>query len=521
MGSRYRIRIVGFGVSENPLRKLAAEHAQATYLLYYLTDLGAHSVLWEQTYFDRDYLDEFASYYSVSTKGYSNRCERLHFFGDSGITRDKLRKAAGGNRRALAALQRSYLGFIVVRPIPTAPLGRTVLRWYPEQFPATPRITDPSREYVVHIAGLALSVRGLAWQQQDSAVAACATVALWSALHSSAFDAHHAIPTTAQITRRAHRTASLGNRVFPSSGLTIYQICEAIKESGMAPEIVPGDLLTIDGTGYRFSKEHFLASCASLIRSGFPCILVGRRGDGAHAVCAVGFRECAPTRPQAGQIEMQDEGIEYLYIHDDNVGPACRMRVEELPIGMSSGTCIALRIDPPVGVKSSRAGLPPDPSSNIEDFYPSQIVAAVHENIRTSVDAMNQYGLRAADELCTTYNAFAGRDGHEQIGLTLGVRHSILHEYLGHELPRRLGAGTILAKTRLGLSEQSVPMSLFVSVVRIGWGATPLADILIDTTDCGISPHAFCAVSFHAGFTQLLQARAGVSAIPDQIVEAH
>ncbi len=139
-------------------------------------------------------------------------------------------------------MQDGYLGFVVLRPIPTARLGRTVLAWYPDPHErTTPRVTKPSRAYDCHIAGMTLRVNGIAWQQQDTDVSACATVALWSMLHSSAFDAHHAIPTTADITRYAHRTASLGSRVFPSDGLTVEQAGEAIKESGLEPEIVAGD----------------------------------------------------------------------------------------------------------------------------------------------------------------------------------------------------------------------------------------------------------------------------------------
>ena len=65
-------------------------------------------------------------------------------------------------------------------------MGRTVLKWFPDKSAeTTPRVLSSSRKYFVHIAGVELHVEGLAWQQQDTGVAACATISLWSMLHSS------------------------------------------------------------------------------------------------------------------------------------------------------------------------------------------------------------------------------------------------------------------------------------------------------------------------------------------------
>jgi hypothetical protein len=192
-------------------------------------------------------------------------------------------------------LQSSYLGFAVIRPFEPPLLGRTVLSWYPpDRFVAGLRVTTPSRDYKVHLAGVQLTVHGLAWQPQDRAVGACATVALWSMLHSSAFDDHHAIPTTAEITEAAHRNASLGSRVYPSAGLTTYQLFEAIKAQRLAPNVMEGDIALLgDERNRGFKPERFLATCAAFIRSGYPVLVMGMQidhadhdeGGGLHAVC--------------------------------------------------------------------------------------------------------------------------------------------------------------------------------------------------------------------------------------------
>ena len=249
---------------------------QTLYLEKYISELDAMIVLREPNYFDRDYLAEFASFYSVSSKGYPNICERLHFFSEK-ISRRTLIAASGGSPRALKRLQGAYLGFIVKRPIPAAPLGRTVLKWYPDNFAkTTPRVPASSRKNFVHIAGVELYVEGLAWQQQDSGVGACATVSLWSMLQSSAFDDHHAIPTTADITQAAHKRHSFGTRMFPSKGLNIIQVCEVINERDLVPLITEGDVKDTHGRTIGFSKDRFASTCAAFIRSGYPVLIVGR-----------------------------------------------------------------------------------------------------------------------------------------------------------------------------------------------------------------------------------------------------
>jgi hypothetical protein len=171
--------------------------------------------------------------------------------------------AIAGDEAALAALQKAYLGFVVIRPIHATPLGRTVLRWYPETRPEIPRVTRPAREYHVHLAGLLLRVTGLAWQQQDSGVGACATVALWTMFHSSALDEHHAVPTTVEITRSAKAQWPLSRRIFPAAdGLVVDQLCQAIRAQGLLPAVLDGDremLLSGKQCYPAFSRERFAA----------------------------------------------------------------------------------------------------------------------------------------------------------------------------------------------------------------------------------------------------------------------
>jgi hypothetical protein len=498
-----KLNIYSFGAAD-PLHNLP-ETPQVIYLSEYLADLNAKTVLEEPNYFDRDFLSEFSAFYGISTKGYPNTCRRLHFFSQK-ITRESLRKAVEGSARALTRLESNYLGFIVIRPIEAAPLGRTVVRWYPENRPHTPRVTEPAREYHVHLAGLTLSVTGLAWQQQDTGVGACATIGLWSMLHSSAFDDHHAIPTTTEITVAAHASASLGSRVFPSTGLTIYQVCEAIKMNRLAPMIFEGDKKNVEGRIVGFSKDRFSSSVASLIRSGYPVLMNGILGPlGHHANCVVGFRSCSPSPVKSSvKVKLADSDIEYVYVHDDNIGPNIRFR-----ISVNADDTVVLSRDVPKPLQPDHVRKPETP---YHEFIPLQLLVAVHDDLRTSPDQLHRCGLERAIPIHHVLGALLKATGGKALPLSLSTRFIKLKDYVDGELKRTLNANPrVLGKVRLSLWEKVPPMSLHVSVLRIGLSdSTPLIDILFDTTDSDINHPVFCHVMYNHAMGSVVKSLASI-----------
>ena len=486
---------------------------QTLYLENYISELKAKVVLREPRYFDRDYLAEFAAFYSVSSKGYPNNCERLHFFSEK-VSRRTLIAASGGSAKAQKQLQKAYLGFIVKRPIPAAPLGRTVLKWFPDRFAdTTPRVPASSRKYFVHLVGVELYVEGLAWQQQDTGVGACATIGLWSMLHSSAFDDHHAIPTTADITREAHKKHSFGTRIFPSKGLNIFQVYEAIKERDLVPLITEGDEKDGNGRTIGFSKERFASTCASFIRSGYPVLIVGRlktsEGGGEHAICNVGFRSCIPSTGDPSIPDLADSNIEILYIHDDNLGPNVRFKIDvETKIiwdeskngGMDAKPVVSLHHEPP----PSRDGTCRPSFSSYGRFTPTQLIVAAHSDIRTDPDTLHKAALRHASNIAEVFNHYlAEACGVPKLAFAVSSRFIRLGDYLGQELQNRLGGSSresrkVLSTVRFSLTENVNPMSLHIAVVRIGLNdATVLTDILYDTTDSDRNHPVFAHVAYH------------------------
>ena len=497
MHSPKSLEILSFERGKERLTKTKTKNSKQTqYLLNYLQGLNVKKILIEPNYFDRDYLSEFSSFYSTSVYGYENICQRFHFFSDDSIDRVLFEKAVGEDKKSIQVLKGSYLGFCVLRPIQTQ-FGRTVLKWYENKEKDSNRLTV-KREYVCHVAGVELKIEGLAWQQQDAGVGACATIALWSALQSSAFDDFHAIPTTAEITKLAHKTASLGSKTFPSSGLTDFQLYEAIKELGLSPMVQNGDYI-LNNQKY-FTKDRFMSSIASYIRSGYPVIILGHlksrnQNRGLHAVCTVGFRNKFSSS-QIPTITLEDSLSDILYIHDDNIGPNTRFKIEIKKEKSFSYPVLHLKAP-----KYS-------PFQETDDYQiiPKTLVVATHNEIRTSPDQLYFKGLNVVLAL---YNIlqYIFKNKDVPIQLSLSTRFIKLTDYVHNELSYLLGSNSDnLSQVRLGLWEKVRPMSLHLGLVRISLAKSsiPLVDVLYDTTDSNMQ--AFDYITFTKEIDDIIKA---------------
>jgi len=180
-----------------PFVQAAKALRQLRYVQEYAAELGCKTLVVEQFYIDRDYIEDHSVFYSKSLYPYPNYCRRIHFFMEEvarlqeqlqRIVEVGIREGEEVYRQACREFaDRTYLGFTVIKPLHGSPVGRTVLRCYPEK-PENPadssrRDFSGTRVYTAHLLGVELSVRGLAFQQQEIGVIACATTAVWSALH--------------------------------------------------------------------------------------------------------------------------------------------------------------------------------------------------------------------------------------------------------------------------------------------------------------------------------------------------
>jgi len=207
------------------------------------------------------------------------------------------------NSEAHHDLQRSYLGFVVIKPVKgedgTPIIGRTVLK--------TPRPDEEGRcrfatsAHLVSLAGLPLQVEGMPFQVQDRSVGACAQIALWSAIQPAAhiFGIHTYSP--AEITRISSQFPS-ETRVFPAGGLNISQMITFLRSIGLEVEVIRGLNTDIASTAIKAYIESDISPIATLQLT---------RPDETefHAVAIAGYACDSSGR------------LERIYIHDDQMSP--------------------------------------------------------------------------------------------------------------------------------------------------------------------------------------------------------
>lgn len=301
------------------------------YLKKYLDEIDAKTIVIEEKYISKDFLHDYASYYSLCFHSYPKFCRRVHFFALE-FDESLFDKMLTGNSIPID-IPGGYLGFIVVKPIPYTIIGFTLLKVYSNS--PTTRHFWGVKKYDVHLFGKELIVESLAFQEQDSILAACATTAIWSMLNKAADFQVCLLKSPSEITRDSGTLSTDGSRLFPNKGLDIRQICQAIYQSGLATEVRQADkLLPADKLSTPFKKvvsRAFLKKILNAYSSiGIPLILViavPRPNDyGFHAITVSGFKQASPKAiPPSPGISYHSDNIEKFYAHDDQWGPFVRI----------------------------------------------------------------------------------------------------------------------------------------------------------------------------------------------------
>ncbi len=294
---------------------------RAIYISDYLADLKAKTIVIENDYIDGDYLEDFASYYVRCFQTYERRCKRLHFYKINFDDNSFKKLITTKNSNDVKNFNENYLGFVVVRPLPSAIVGRTVLKTYPPD--SNRRHYTAVKDYKANLFGLELDVRSLAFQEQDTVLSACATVALWSAFQKTSELFASPKPRPAEITRLANGVES-PSRAIPSRGLVILQMAHAIRAIGLEPEFISADRST-----------PLISIAYSYLKMQLPVILIiSIEGQGKHAITLTGFSLCDSKINQqevaSGEknIPMVGLRINELYAHDDQIGPFSRLIVK-------------------------------------------------------------------------------------------------------------------------------------------------------------------------------------------------
>ncbi|MEI7576415.1 MAG: hypothetical protein WCK51_05940 [Armatimonadota bacterium] len=352
----------------------------------YLTNrsLNAKWIIIEYEYIDGDYLDDYISFYARCHQDYRRKCKRVHFFSGS----DGVRLSEASLNKLLLCpddsdeverFRKAYLGFLVVRPLTQAVVGRTLLKPYgpstegKRDYPAT-------QKYPVNLLGIELSIESLPFQEQDSVVSACATVALWSCLVHAArlFGIRAAKP--AQITM----TSSLPRRgrTIPSTGLLAEEVCSAIREAGLEPELFEVHAIEEKGRSFWLALIYAYLNAKLPVFLGVECFSNGETED-KHAITVAGYRIDLTNQPAKvkrstrtkkqlvdqtePELNLVGSNLTELYAHDDGVGPFSRLYLNP-------------RDPEQAALLQHRA---PTKKSGFDDHYiPDMIIVPVYHKIR-------------------------------------------------------------------------------------------------------------------------------------------
>lgn len=308
-----------------------------TYLSnYFGTDgLNARTILIEEDYISKDFLHDYASYYALCFEKYPKVCRRVHFF-DTPITAADFEAVILKPEAEQAAFWEHYVGFIVVKPIPGKVIGYTVLKTYSSTQPTIDRSFWGLREYTIHLYGSEIKFKSLAFQEQDSVLAACATTAIWSMLNKAAVDFHTILKSPSQITKDADNVSYDGSRLFPNRGLNVLQICQAIFNSGLVSEVKQANLtIKHNGSPCKVVSNTYLKKIiAAYAPIGIPIILVVKvptdGQHGLHAITISGFKSnpIQSVIPQKETVFLS-ENIDRVYAHDDQWGPFARVNLNK------------------------------------------------------------------------------------------------------------------------------------------------------------------------------------------------
>lgn len=327
--------------SADNLRKILAEKSHKNngsvvhkdhveYLDEYLRQIGAETIVLEERYIDRDFLEDTAAYYVRCFTSYERVCARIHFFSYK-FTGRHFRSILSGRTRP-AKLQEKYLGFSVIKPLPYTIIGRTCLVTYSDT-PVRKRFFPTVQKECVNLFGIDLKVDALPFQEQDQDVAACASSALWSAFHGTGRRFQHAIPSPVEITKAATAHSRIDDRALPAgNGLTTLQMADAIRSVGLEPYAIASK-----------KSDNLCIAAAAYLRAGIPCILLtalehelpGKSPKllGHHAVTITGFSfgSGSPIPTGKSGCLIKATTVDRLYCHDDQVGPYAKLRF--LPTG--------------------------------------------------------------------------------------------------------------------------------------------------------------------------------------------
>ena len=253
---------------------------------------GAVTGLLEYRYTDQDYRDEHQRFYSTTHRRYPSSAHRLHLFRDlPQIVRRRLPLELEGL---------DYLGYVVLRPVRAAPVGRTMLAPQPTSARAVMSLADDR----VNLFGTDFIVAASPFIAQDAQLTRCAHASMWTTayFHHIAYGGRRVLPGL--LAESAGPWSTDGGRLIPSLGLTPAQLSAIASSIDLPPLVYP---LAQPPGGQTVERI-----VCRYLNSRFPVTIITEQ----HAFTLVGYE---PTVSPTGERSVT------FFRHDDEVGPYQRV----------------------------------------------------------------------------------------------------------------------------------------------------------------------------------------------------
>lgn len=288
-------------------------------LLDLLHEHGARFAILELGYVDQDYRDEFATFYAGCFADISSLCDRVLFFSDPYSDNVDLSVIEG---------LEGFLGYVVLRPLTHARIGRTVLAPAPGERQS---LTCLAKSHV-HLLGHRFEVCGVPFMQQTTEVTSCAQIAIWSAARYMGLKHGLQYYTPAEVNDLATKSLRL-QRTMPTDGLPPEAMAEALAAMGLGPLVYSPRLVEHDEAEDDDEAPDIEAHRDVVVRalaSGFPPLIVIEEDEAEpyHAVTAIGvtWRDCLDTPTPLANVGAL---VDSFVVNDDLVGPYSRMEFGE------------------------------------------------------------------------------------------------------------------------------------------------------------------------------------------------
>lgn len=280
----------------------------------HLRILGVKSYVLEDPYIDRDYSADYLHFYARTFRTHARHCQRAHFFSDDVSSLLGQPRSTEQLHELRQVARRSYCGFCVIRPLPKAPIGRTVLRAQVRGCQDMECTVTCRAEFEANLLGVDFKVTGTAYLQQDARVGACAQVSIWAGMRHLHARYGYDWVSVSDITRLATPTAPHEATSLPAGSdfLTSERMLRAISEAGYQPLC--------------FGSPDIASAILPYVESGIPVILGLKIGtEVGHAVTVIGrvfAKQAQPTNIAADYVPA------YI-VHDDQGGPYMLLPIED------------------------------------------------------------------------------------------------------------------------------------------------------------------------------------------------